>query len=181
MKHPTVNLTIRWLTMIVILLVAGTAHAQREKKPAAEQPFTAEQISAQLDRIVFPAVQFDNAPIRAVICTLVTQSRRFDPARRGVDIMLQQPPQSIALNPGRTQVAGPTINCNINIQTKQTSLRQVLDLICQQCGLEWSAVDIPGQVKEAQKQRMVHNIVVRISPRGIYEPTASPEAPALRP
>jgi hypothetical protein len=168
---------------VLVILVAGlflgigdTSHAAKPKK--GQQPLTAEEINARLDQIVFPGVKFENTPIREAAQFLVNQSRRHDPQRKGADIILQQPPVAVSPTTRGVVVASRHMYCKVNFQAGATPLRMLLDELCRQCDFEWAALDVPGIIRTGGKEVMVHNIMIRLVPRGIHDPKpVAPEKP----
>jgi hypothetical protein len=156
------------ITLATAAILAVTSLGVNAGKPKLEQPFTAEQINAHLDQIVFPAVKFENTPIREVVRILVMSSRQYDRTRKGIDILLQQPPMAVDPSTGKVAVAGQQMACKINFAAGATPLRLLLDEICRQCEFEWTAADMMGKSSWG-KDTFIHNIIVQISPRQLTE------------
>jgi hypothetical protein len=163
------------IILMTAALLATTGQVVRAGKPKIEQPWSDEQIYARLDQIVFPAVKFENTPIREVVRTLVVSSRQHDRSRKGVDIILKQPPTSISPSSKQVAVAGQQMDCKINFTAGMTSLRMMLDEICRQCEFDWAAADMMGKSAYggfsggSGNEQYTHNIVVQLSPRGLVE------------
>jgi hypothetical protein len=165
-----------FLVATLALGIGDTLHAGKPKK--GQQPLTADEITAQLDRIVLPSVKFENTSIREAAQFLVNESRRHDPQRKGADIMLQQPPVAVSPASSKVVTASQHMYCKINYQGGATPLRILLDELCRQCDFEWAAMDVPGMTRVGNQEVMVHNIMIRLVPRGIHDPKpVVPEKP----
>ena len=95
--------------------------------PAAEAPRPAGAAAEKAKRIVVPLLEFRDAPLNDVLNFLVAQSLQLDPDKKGVNIVLQTPPD-----------AKPA---TITLNLRNIPLLEALKYIAQLGGLELEADD----------------------------------------
>lgn len=130
-------------------LEARTAHKNR---PATRR-LTARQgihrsVREKLDRTVIPLVRFDNTSVEEALDYLRLRARELDPepddARKGLGFVIRRPVRPVtetkndgSLDPGDTTLPGEMAMTIRSLNARNITLRQALDLICEEAQLVW--------------------------------------------
>ncbi len=83
----------------------------------------------KLQRLVFDAIEFEDANISSVISYLSSRSKEIDPDKIGVNLVLQMTPEESAKVP------------KVNMSFERIPMTEAIRYLCQSCGLKYRVED----------------------------------------